>query len=501
MPKVTKTKEQKPQAKKKTPSTRSRSRSKSLNQSAGKSNSRGKRAGKQPPDLQQMATANPDAAGADIGAREIYVCVPEHADPEQPVRRFETFTADLHKLADWLVECKIRTLAMESTGLYWLPLYQILEDRGIEVCLVNARHVKHVPGRKSDVKDCQWLQFLHSVGLLRGSFRPAQEICAVRSLNRHRQSLLEQAADQVRHMHKALDQMNLQIHHVLSDLTGATGLAIVEAIVAGERDPAKLAGLRRTQVKSPEQTLRKSLEGDWRPEHLLVLRLAWQSWQHIQSQLEELDRHLQQAVEAMEGRLEAQEAQDLCHQSRCRMGANAPKAAKTLREEYCRILGVDLTTIPAISVITVQAFLTEIGPDLSRFPSVKHFISWLGLCPGTKISGGKVLDARSRKGKPRFALLLRQAAQSLHRSQSALGACYRRLRARLGAPQALTAMAHKLARIIYTLITRQCSYDESLFADTEKLHAHRQFQRLQRQAQKLGYSLVNQTPPPTPQPT
>jgi transposase len=439
--------------------------------------------------ITSLPAINPNAAGADIGAREIVACVPADRSDE-PVRTFATFTEDLHKLADWLQECRITTIAMESTGMYWIPLYQILEARGIEVRLVNARHVKHVPGRKSDVSDCQWIQYLHSVGLLRGSFRPPQEICAIRSLTRHRESLLGQAADQVRHMHKCLDQMNLQIHHVISDLTGTTGMAIIEAIVAGERSAKALAKHRDPRIKASAKTIEKSLLGDWREEHLLVLRLALATWKHLSNQIAELDEDILRRVQALEDSIDVA-AQSMPAPTRRRTrSANAPGTEETLRNEFYRALGTNLTDVPAISVLTVQAFMSEVGPDLSRFANAGHFASWLGLCPGTKISGGKVLDARSRKGKSRFALQLRQAAQSLHHSKSALGARYRRLRSRLGAPKALTAMGHCLARIIYQLVRHKQAYDESIFTRMEEEHAKRQHQRLQHQARALGFALT-----------
>lgn len=447
-----------------------------------------RRTGKTRPEL---AAINPDAAGADIGAREIVVCVPPERD-EEPVRTFATFTEDLEVLADWLVRCRIRTIAMESTGMYWIPLFQILEHRGIDVRLVNARHVKHVPGRKSDVSDAQWLQYLHSVGLLRGSFRPPQEICALRSLTRHRESVLGQAADQVRHMHKCLDQMNLQIHHVISDLTGATGLAIIEAIVNGQRDARVLAAYRDWRIKASEATIEKSLRGDWREEHLLVLRLALATWKHLRAQMTEIDGDIQRRVHALDSRLDAQTQPSEAppNSKRKSTGVNETAHTESLRQEYYRVLGTDLTAVPSIAVLTVQGLLSEVGPDLGRFKSAAHFASWLGLCPGTKISGGKVLDARSRQGKPRFALMLRQAAQSLHRNTSALGARYRRLRSRLGAPKALTAMAHCLVRIIHRLVTKREAYNDSVFAQMEAEHAKRQHHRMQRQAQAMGYSLV-----------
>lgn len=443
--------------------------------------------------VRPLPSINPNAAGADIGAREIVICVPADR-AEDPVRTFGTFTDDLETLADWLETCGVTTIAMESTGMYWIPLHQVLEGRGIEVRLVNAQHVKHVPGRKSDVSDCQWIQYLHCVGLLRGSFRPPQDICAIRSLTRHRQSVLEQAADQVRHMHKCLDQMNLQIHHVINDLTGTTGMAIIEAIVEGERDARVLAKHRNHRIKASAQTVERSLRGAWREEHLLVLRLALSAWQHLRKQVEELDADILRRVKALEDRVDvSSKPMPVCIQRRS-SSANEPAQSDLLRAEFYRVLGTDLTAVPSLSVLTVQSLLSEVGPDFSRFATAGSMAAWLGLCPGTKITGGKVLDARSRKGKSRFALQLRQAAQSLHSSRSTLGARYRRLRTRLGAPKALTAMAHCLLRIIYKLVTGKLGYDESIFVQLEVQYAQRQHQRLQRQAAAMGFALVPSHP-------
>lgn len=430
----------------------------------------------------------PRGAGADIGAREIFVCVPEDcAGPR--IRSFGTFTEDLEAIAAWLKECRVSSLAMESTGLYWLPLHQVLNAHGITVVLVNARHVKHVPGRKSDVLDCEWIQYLHSVGLLRGSFRPADELCALRSLVRHRESLLAQAADQIRHVHKCLDQMNLQVHHVINDLSGASGQAIIAAIVAGERDAAVLAQLGDYRLKASEETLRKSLQGDWRAEHLLVLGMAHATWEHLRKQIMQLDEEIARRVKMMESSpgpapvLRATQGGRKASRS-----ANAP--ALDLSAEYARIFGTDLTLVPGLNELSVQAVLCEVGPDLSKFRSAEAFCAWLRVCPGTKISGGKRLDTRSGRGKPRLALHLRQAALGLHRSPTVPGVRYRRLRARLGAPKALTAMANLLARIIYTLITRRVAYDESIFQAAEEKHQQRQLQRLRHQAKTLGFELT-----------
>lgn len=436
-----------------------------------------------------LATINPNTAGADIGAREISVCVPSDRD-EQNVRTFLTFTDSLQELVRWLQDCRITSLAMESTGNYWLPLHQLLAPSGIEVVLVNARHVRGVPGRKSDVLDCQWLQLLHSVGLLRGSFRPPQDICALRSLTRVREGILRSAGEQMQLIQNACDQMNLHLHHVLSDISGVSGLKIIEAIVAGERDPVTLAQMRDRRCKATVAEVRRSLQGDWRPEHLLALELAWQTWGHLRSQIEKLDAEIASRVEALEAKVDLTQTAVPPKRKGIDNSSNGPKQGEHLRAEFFRVLGVDLTAVPALSVLTVQGFISEIGSDLRSFRSAAHFISYLGLCPGTRISGGKVLDSRTRKGKPRFALLLRQACLSLHRSKSALGARYHRLRSKLGAPKALTAMAHVLARVIYAMVTTGSEYDETRFAKLEQRHQERRKIRLAAQAKEFGFQLV-----------
>lgn len=435
---------------------------------------------------------NARAAGVDIGATSIYVAVPADQDPE-PVRRFGTFTQDLLLLARWLKQCGIHTVAMEATGVYWIPLFQILEEQGIEVCLVNARHVKNVPGRKSDVADCQWLQHLHSVGLLRGSFHPPQAVRAVRALLRHRDSLVKMAAAHVQHMQKALTQMNLQLHHVISDITGQTGLAILDAILAGERDPEMLAQLRHPGIKASKETIVRSLQGDWRPEHLFTLRQALDAYRYYQHLLAECDGEMEQQLGGFESRIEPDSAADPPRKRTIR--GNQPRFASVdLAQELHRILGVDLTRVPGLDTLTIYTCFSEVGQDLSRFPSANHFVSWLGLSPDNRVSGGKVLSVRTRKVKSRTAGALRLAAYTLSRSHSALGDYYRRMRARLGAPKAITAAAHKLARIIYHLLTTGQEYDESIFAQNEERYRQRRARRLEREAAVLGYSLVPQQP-------
>ena len=435
---------------------------------------------------------HPDAAGIDIGATEIYVSVPIERDAD-PVRCFGTFTEDLHSLADWLQRCRVTTVAMESTGVYWIPLFQILESRGINVCLVNARHVQNVPGRRTDVCDCQWLQYLHSVGLLRASFRPDQDVCALRSLLRHRDGLVEMASAHVLHMQKALDQMNLQLHHVISDLTGLTGLAIVDAILAGERDANKLAKLRDRRIKATPETIAKSLVGDYRSEHLFTLGQSLEAWRYYHQLITACDRQIEQRLEQFSSRIDP-----AAHPIPPRKGSHRkPRGNEPhfdLRTHVYRILGVDLTQIPGIDALTVHTLLAEIGPDLSRFRSAAAFASWLGLCPDNDKSGGKVLSVQTRKVKNRAALALRRAANGLHRSESSLGQFYRRMRARLGSPEAITATAHKLARIIYHLLTTRQPFDETIFAEQEARNRTRLEARLKAQARSMGFQLVPAAP-------
>jgi transposase len=436
-----------------------------------------------------LPVMRPDAAGIDIGATEIFVAVPADRAAEN-VRSFPTFTQDLYVLADWLKQCGVKSVAMESTGVYWIPLFQILEAHGFQVCLVNARHVKNVPGRRTDVSDCQWLQFLHSVGLLRASYRPEQEVCAVRSLLRHRESLVQMAATHVNHMQKALDQMNLQLHHVISDITGQTGLAIVDAILAGKRDPFELAKLRNQRIKASEAVIAKSLVGDYRPEHLFTLRQSLAAYRSYQKLIDDCDREIRRSLEEFKPP----------HQPDASAGDNSKTKPKTtftegvLCSELKRVFGIDLTKIPGIRLGIAQTLFGEIGPDFTKFRSASAFASWMGLCPDNDISGGKVLWVGTRKVKCRAATALRMAAQSLHHSKSALGDFYRRMRAKLGAPKAITAAAHKLARIIFHLITTGQDFSDSRFAADQLRHQKRQEVKLRAKAKAIGFKLVRLTP-------
>jgi transposase len=429
----------------------------------------------------------PNAAGVDVGATEIYISVPADRDPRS-VRCFPTFTADLHEAADWLALCGIDTVAMESTGVYWIPFFQILESRGFKVFLVNARHVKNVPGRKTDVVDCQWLQYLHTVGLLRASFRPEQAVCNVRSILRHRDSLVQMASVHVQHMQKALNQMNLQLHHVISDITGLTGTLIIDAILGGERDPYKLADLRDGRIKATGETIAKALVGDYRREHLFTLRQSRAAYESYQLLISACDTEIQDYLAAFDSKVDT-EAKPLAKPK----DLHKPRRNELkfdLRTELYRIFGVDLTEIPGVNAITAHTLLAEVGPDLSRFANASAFVSWLGLCPDNRISGGKVLSVRTRLVNNRAAGALRMAAQSLHRSKSYLGDFYRRMRAKMGTPKAITTAAHKLARIIFHLLSTKHQYDETVFSKHEQEHRHRNEVRLRSRARELGFIMV-----------
>ena len=426
----------------------------------------------------------PNAGGIDVGATEIFVAVPADRDKDS-VRSFPTFTQDLHELTDWLKQCRVDTVAMESTGVYWIPLFQILEARGIEVHLVNAQHVHHVPGRKSDVLDCQWLQYLHSVGLLKASFRPEQAVCEIRSLMRHRENLVEMSCVHVQHMHKSLDQMNLQIHHVISDITGVTGLAIADAIVAGNTDPKELAKLRDHRIKASVETVTKSLVGDYRAEHIFTLKQSLTAYRHYQQLIADCDQEVQQRIQAFDSKNAGPSAPADASPS---AAADPPRF--DLHSHLERIFGVDLTLIPGFECLRIQTLLSELGADLSKFPTPDTFCSWLNLCSKDGSSAGRRIRAPKVKTKNRATQAFRFAAQSLHNNQSYLGDYYRSQRARHGAPKAIKNTAHKLARIFYHLVTTRQPYDETVFAKLEMRKQQHRFRKLQSLANRMGYSLV-----------
>lgn len=430
--------------------------------------------------LQVRPVERPDAAGVDLGATVHFAAVPPDRDP-QPVRHFGTDTAALQALADWLIACKIKTVAMEATGVYWIPLFQVLEARGLEVCLVNARHAKNVPGRKTDVQDCQWLQYLHAVGLLHASFRPPAAVCAVRSLVRHRESLVRTGCEHLQRLQKALDQMNVQVHHAVSDITGETGLAILDAIVAGERDATVLAKLRNYRCKKSESEIAAALRGDWKPEHLFVLRHCLEAWRYHQTLVAQCEAEMQGYMKV----LETQTSAPLPPPPK---RATTPQPNEPLRRMLFEKFGVDLTAVDGVAAQTALTFLSEVGPDLSKFASAEHFASWLGLCPDNRISGGRKLAVATRKVTNRLAVALRMAAQSLYRTESPLGDFFRRMRAKLGTAAAVTATAHKIARVLYAMIRYRKPFDPDKLGDPQ-IRRQRKERSLRHQAAALGFAL------------
>jgi transposase len=444
--------------------------------------------------LDSLPMIEPNAAGIDIGHREHWCAGPSDRC-ERPVRAFGTFTEDLERLADWLRECGIKTVAMESTGVYWIAAFQVLERRGFAVRLVNARQVKNVSGRKSDVRDCQWLQRLHSYGLLNASFRPADAMCVLRTYLRYRDELVCARSVQCQHMQKALQQMNIQLHQVLSDVTGVSGLRIIGAILAGEREGKQLAGLADRRVRASQATIQKAMRGDYRAEQLFVLRSAFE---------------LYQTYEAKIARCDEQIIAQMATLPTCAQGEQKPLpprkpgrplrydlvAGTDLRQELYRCAGVDLTAIEGIGVLTAQVVISEIGLDMSRWATEKHFSSWLGLCPDHRISGGKVLSRHTRHVLNPVADALRMAATTLQNSKTALGAFYRRMRGRLGAASAITATAHKLARIIYRLLKYGEHYVQQGLEAYEKKYRERLLHNLKKTAAALGLELTQKQPLP-----
>jgi transposase len=440
-----------------------------------------------------LPLSNPHAAGIDIGEAEHWVAVPPDRSPE-PVRRFGTFTADLDVLADWLLDCGVTTVAMESTGVYWIPLFELLEARGLQVFLIDPRQAKRAPGRpKTDRLDCQWLQRLHAYGLLAAAFRPADQVCVLRSYLRHRQMLLTYGAHHIQHMHKALQQMHLTLSQVVSDLTGVTGMAILRAIIAGERDPLTLATWRNPHCQHREDEIAKALQGTWRAEHLFALQQAVELSHFSHQQLTVCDQQLQAHLGTF---ADKSDGQPLPPKPRRHKKANEPRC--DARTPLYRLAGVDLTTIEGIEEGTALVILSEIGTDMSRWPSVKHFCSWLGLSPQHKISGGKVLSRHVRPGAHRVAVAMRLAARTVQQARTALGAFYRRMRSRLGAPKAITATAHKLARLVYSLLKHGSAYVKQGLEAYESQYRERTVKAVARQAKALGYTLVELAVPATP---
>src|SRR5713226_2668592 len=433
-----------------------------------------------------LEVVHPHAAGIDVGNAAHYVAVRPDRDSE-PVRRFECFTVELHRLADWLQSCGVKTVAMQSTGVYWIPLYEILEERGLEVYLVNARHTKNLPGRKSDVQESQWLLKLHTYGLLNNSFQPSSKIRILRTYWRQRLQHVTGAATCVQRMQKALTQMNIQLANVISDLSGVTGQLIVRAIVAGERDPQKLTELSHPRIQASRGEIAKSLEGNWRQELIFVLQQEIEMYDTYQRRVAECDQELQKHLRAFADTV-APVQQELPPKKKKKQNKNNPHFR--LADELQRITGVDLTRIDGVDVLVAQTLVSEVGLDMSRWKTEAHFASWLGLCPDNRISGDKVLSRGTRHVLNRAATALRMAANALMRSRTYLGAQYRRLRTKLGAPKAITAMAHRLARLVYRMLKYGQQYVDKGAEYYERRNRQQQIEFLKKKAARLGLQLT-----------
>ena len=434
----------------------------------------------------ELAVIDPDVAGIDIGSRSHFVAVPADRS-ETPVREFGSFTANVYEMVEWLKACRIRKVAMESTGVYWIPVYDILEMAGFEVTLVNARHVKNVSGRKSDVLDCQWIQQLHAFGLLRGAFRPKREIVAVRTLVRTRDNLVRDQSHQIQLIQKAYTEMNMPLQNVLSDIAGVSGMAITRAIVNGERSPKKLAALCDVRVQATAEEVAGAFLGEWLPEQIMAMTCALGIYDAYTTQIAACD----QMIEAQLAKMERHEVPAETKRVEARQTRNAPKF--DVQIALHKMLGVDLTRVDGIGISTALVIASEIGCDLSAFPSGKHFASWTGVSPGTRITGGKVISGKVPKSHNRVGQALRLAASSLKHSNSALGAYYRRMCAKLGKKSGIVATAHKLARIVYALLTKGQAYVDAGQAAFEESQKKRARKSIERRAKELGFTLV-----PTP---
>jgi len=432
---------------------------------------------------------NRDAAGIDCGSETHYVAVAPERDPE-PVRSFKTFTTDLNRLADWLVACGIKSVAMEATGVYWIPVFEILEQRGFEVVLVNARHLKNVPGRKSDVMDCQWIQELHSVGLLRGSFRPSAEIASLRAYLRHREKLVQGAASHIHRMQKALVQMNLQLHNVISDIMGVTGMRILRDIVAGVSDPKALAAHRDGHCRASAEEIAASLTGNYRPEHLFTLRQNLEMFDAFQRQIQACDAEVESVLNVLAA-VSKRKPDASPPPPRCkpRFSDNEPRFE--IRDPLFRLSGADITQIDGIGPYTALQLTAEIGTDMTRWRTHKHFTAWLTLAPRNKVSGDRLISSKTQPSANRAAALLRMSAMVLGRTSTALGAYYRRIAYRIGKPKAITATARKLAVLVYRVLSGDLNYADPGAQAYEESHRTRTLQNLRNRARTLGFGLVD----------
>jgi transposase len=438
-----------------------------------------------------MTIVHPNAGAIDVGATMHMAAIGPDRSSE-PVRNFGTFTSDLHRLADWFVASGINTVVMESTGVYWIPIFELLEERGIEVFLVNARDAKHVPGRKTDVSDAQWLQRLHCYGLLRASFRPKGEIAELRAYLRQRERLLDYAASHIQHMQKALTEMNLQLHHVVSDITGATGMRIIRAILAGERSTIALASLRDARCHATVETIQNALTGHYRPEHLFALEQALALYDEYQKKVSGCDVRIEAALKELAYRRGHKGAPSAPPRRRMPRQANGP--AFDVRAALYALLGRDLTQIHGLGPYLALKLIAECGDDLSAWPSAKHFTSWLCLAPSNRISGGKILSSRTRRSGSRVAALLRLAAVTVGRTDTALGAFYRRLAVRVGKAKAVTATARKIAVLFYNALRHGMDYADPGASYYEVRYRERVIDNLHRRAKAFGFVLQPNVP-------
>jgi len=447
-----------------------------------------------------LEIVHPHSAGIDIGNESHFVAVRPGSDA-QPVREFGSWTEDLQKMADWLQACGVKQVVMQSTGVYWMAVYEVLQKRGFQVCLTNARDTKNLPGRKSDVQESEWLRKLHSYGLLRNSFRPPEEIRMIRTIWRLRDRHVAEAGRAIQHMQKALTTMNVQLANALSDVSGVTGQAIIGAILKGERDPYQLTRMKDYRVKASEEEIARSLEGTWQEDMLFELQQAVDGYDFCHKQMDEYDKRLQRYLKALPNRsLVAKPAAAAASGSGAEGGKKERKKRKPgkprknepafdLEAELARLCGVNLTTIDGVKLMTIMTFVSELGTDMSPWKTEDHLVSWLTLAPRRQISGGKVIKHEQNRSKNRVAGALRMAASTLKASDSYLGARFRHLRARLGPGKATKAMAAHLARLIYRMLTRGEEWVDRGAQEHERRRAEREKVSLQRKAAALGFRL------------
>ncbi len=437
-----------------------------------------------------MSQVNPNAAGVDIGAVEIVVGVAGENNT-QIVKAFGNYTVDLQAIGGWLNEHKVKTVAMESTGVYWIPLFEVLESMGFKCLLISSRSLRRVPGRKSDIEDAQWIQTLHSYGLLESSFRPEADLVGLRTMLRHRAQLLEHRAPHIQHMQKALLQMNVQLSQALSDVMGETGQCIIRAIVKGERSPQLLAAFRDPGCKKSEEEIGQALTGTWREEHLFVLKQSLELYDFYTAQIEGCDEEIDRMYALIRPDWQSGELPPVPMKKQKTHSKNAPKSAREIRTHLKRINGVDLSLVDGFGVSLAQTVTMEVGSNVAeKFPTEKNFCSWLGIAPKHEISGGKVLKKKTLKTKNRAGQAFRMAANSVKKSDTIFGAMYKRFRARQGPSQATVSTAHAIARVVYRMLKYQVEFETISVNEYEKKYEEQQVKYFKKKAAKLGYQLV-----------